>query len=74
MPMPGIGYNLFYVTVCRLPARKAADFFRPGNEHGRITGTTRCFFHVKITARNLLGGFNHVPDAETVLRAQVKVL
>lgn len=69
MPVPGIGNDLFYLAVCRLPARDAADLFGSGDEDGRVAGAARCFFDFEVFARDFLGGFDHFTDAEAVLRA-----
>ena len=58
MPVPGIGNDLFYLAVCRLPARDAADFFGSGDEDGRVAGAARCFFDFEVFARDFLGGFD----------------
>lgn len=69
MPVPGIGNDLFYLTVCRLPACDAADLFGSGDEDGRVSGAARCLFDFEVFARDFLGGFDHFTDAEAVLRA-----
>ena len=69
MPVPGIGNDLFYLAVCRLPARDAADFFGSGDEDGRVAGAARCFFDFEVFACDFLSGFDHFTDAEAVLRA-----
>ena len=69
MPVPGIGDDLFYAAVGRLPARDATDFFGACDEDGRVAGAARSFFDFEVSACDLLGGFDHFTDAEAVLRA-----
>ena len=44
-------------------------FSRSGDEDGRVAGAARCFFDFEVFAGDFLGGFDHVTDAEAVLRA-----